>query len=75
MDVAAAVAGADVWVSAVPTVYLRPTLMRIREELTGAGFSSPIPPVISLTKGIENATFLRPSEILAEVLGAEKVVV
>jgi glycerol-3-phosphate dehydrogenase (NAD(P)+) len=71
-EVRAAVAGADVWVSAIPTVYLRPTLLRIRDERTD---SKVVPPVISLTKGIENGTFLRPSEILAEVLGAEQVVV
>jgi glycerol-3-phosphate dehydrogenase (NAD(P)+) len=70
-DVRAAVAGADVWVSAVPTVFLRPTLTRVREELGGAAR----PPVVSLTKGIEIGTFLRPSEVLAEVLGAERVVV
>jgi glycerol-3-phosphate dehydrogenase (NAD(P)+) len=71
-DIAAAVSGADVWVSAIPTVYLRPTLQRIRVELN----SPPVvPPVISLTKGIENGTFLRPSEILTEVLGADRVVV
>jgi glycerol-3-phosphate dehydrogenase (NAD(P)+) len=76
MDVAAATAGADVWVSAVPTVYLRQTLTRIRSELSGGKPFAPLAkPVISLTKGIENDTFLRPSEILAEVLGAERVVV
>src|SRR5579859_2893509 len=31
-DVPVAVSGADVWVSAIPTVYLRPTLQRIRAE-------------------------------------------
>jgi glycerol-3-phosphate dehydrogenase (NAD(P)+) len=69
-EVTAAVSGAGVWVSAIPTVYLRPTLQRIRSEWNG-----PVPPVISLTKGIENGTFLRPSEILTEVLGADRVVV
>ncbi len=34
-----------------------------------------LPPIISLTKGIENGTFLRPSEILAEVLGRGRVAV
>jgi glycerol-3-phosphate dehydrogenase (NAD(P)+) len=70
-DIAAAVSGADVWVSAIPTVYLRPTLQRIRAEWTNRA----VPPVISLTKGIENGTFLRPSEILGEVLGADRVVI
>jgi glycerol-3-phosphate dehydrogenase (NAD(P)+) len=71
MDVRAAVAGADVWVTAVPTVYLRPTLERVRREL-GEG---EVPPVVSLTKGIEVSTFRRPSEIVREVLGAGRVVV
>lgn len=71
MDVREAVAGADYWLSAIPTVYLRATLTRVRHEL-GAG---PVPPVVSLTKGIENGSFRRPSEILAEVLGATRVTV
>jgi glycerol-3-phosphate dehydrogenase (NAD(P)+) len=78
MDVRAAVADADVWVSAIPTVHLRPVLLRIRSDLAvGAGGSptAPVPPIVSLTKGIETGTFLRPSEILREVLGAQHVVV
>ncbi|MFO0878798.1 MAG: NAD(P)H-dependent glycerol-3-phosphate dehydrogenase [Gemmataceae bacterium] len=66
-----ATAAADFWISAIPTVYLRPTLTRIREELRGAT----IPPIVSLTKGIEIETFQRPSEILTEVLGASQVAV
>lgn len=72
MDVREAVADADVWVSAIPTVYLRPTLTRVRQEL---GDNAPIPPVVSLTKGIEQGTFRRPSEILTETLGATDIVV
>jgi glycerol-3-phosphate dehydrogenase (NAD(P)+) len=71
-DIGTAVSGADAWVCAIPTVYLRPTLQRIRADLPN---DRVIPPVVSLTKGIENGTFLRPSEILAEVLGADRVVV
>ncbi len=74
-DINVAVSGSDVWVSAIPTVYLRLTLQRIRAELTGPTSVPPVPPVISLTKGIENGTFLRPSEILGEVLGADRVVI
>src|SRR6476620_9754826 len=62
-DPAAAVAGADVWVSAIPTVHLRPTLERCR------ALATPTTPVVSLTKGIELSTFQRPSEIISEVLG------
>ena len=35
----------------------------------------PRPPVLSLAKGLEIATFLRPSEILTQVLGVEQVAV
>jgi glycerol-3-phosphate dehydrogenase (NAD(P)+) len=73
-DVARAVAGADLWVAAIPTVYLRATLTRIRGEL-GLGARPPLPPVLSLAKGLEIDTFCRPSEILAEVLGAGAVAV
>ena len=58
---------ADCWVTAIPTAYLRDTLGRF----AGVGGSAP---VISLTKGIEAATFRRPSEIIAEVLGAGREV-
>jgi glycerol-3-phosphate dehydrogenase (NAD(P)+) len=70
-DAPRAVTGAEVWVSAIPTVYLRPVLARVREEV---GSVEP-PLVVSLTKGIERGTFRRPSEVLAEVLEATKVVV
>jgi len=36
--------------------------------------AGPTVPVVSLTKGIELSTFRRPSEIIAEVLGTERVV-
>src|SRR5947209_5575717 len=67
-DEAAAVEGAALWVSAVPTVYLRPTLSRFRSLPHRA-------PVVSLTKGIEIDTFRRPSEIIEEVLGVDRVAV
>lgn len=66
-DPAAAVERADLWVTAIPTVHLRPTLERFR------GLAAPSTPVVSLTKGIELATFRRPSEIIAEVLGTDRV--
>src|SRR4051812_20887633 len=56
-DCVEAVDGADCWVSAVPTAYLRATLARFTTlRATDA-------PVVSLTKGLEIATFRRPSEI------------
>lgn len=65
-DPAEAVAGAQLWVSGIPTVHLRNTLARFRPF---AG-----PPVVSLTKGIELATFRRPSQVIAEALGIDQVV-
>jgi glycerol-3-phosphate dehydrogenase (NAD(P)+) len=69
LDVRHAVAGADMWVSAVPTVYLRATLEPVARLIRSG------PPVLSLSKGVENTTFLLPSEILTQVLGAERVAV
>lgn len=68
-DVARAVAGADLWVAAIPTVYLRATLQRVAPALRAG------PPVLSLAKGLENGTFLRPTEILSQVLGVRHTAV
>jgi glycerol-3-phosphate dehydrogenase (NAD(P)+) len=62
-------AGADLWVAAIPAVYLRETLQRVAADLRGAT------PVLSLAKGLENHTFRRPTEILCEVLGPRRVAV
>lgn len=67
-DPSAAVEGADLWVTAIPTIHLRPTLQRF------AGLAVAATPVVSLTKGIELATFRRPSQIISEVLGTDRVV-
>jgi glycerol-3-phosphate dehydrogenase (NAD(P)+) len=66
-DQAEAVRGADCWITAIPTAFLRDTLTRFT-KLAG-------PPVISLTKGIEANTFLRPTEIIRDVLKVERVAV
>jgi glycerol-3-phosphate dehydrogenase (NAD(P)+) len=68
-DLGRAVEGADLWVMAVPTVYLRVTLAPV------ASLLRPGPPVLSLAKGIEEGTFLRPTEILAAVLGVRRLAV
>jgi len=68
-DPAMAADGADIWVTAIPTAYLRGTLARLRDVYRSGT------PVVSLTKGIEHATFRRPSEIHAEVLRASPVAV
>ena len=69
VDIKRAVADADLWVTAIPTIYLRSTLTRIASAVHSR------PPVVSLAKGLENGTFLRPTEIVTQVLGTEKVAV
>jgi glycerol-3-phosphate dehydrogenase (NAD(P)+) len=68
-DLRAAVAGAELLIFAIPTVHLRPTLARVAADLPRHR------PALSLTKGIENETFLRPSEILRQTLGGPEVAV
>ena len=65
-DPAAATAGADCWVTAVPTAHLRGTLERLKP------FAGDVP-VVSLTKGIEQGTFRRPTEVVTDVLGPRRV--
>ncbi len=67
-DEATAVRDCTLWVEAIPTVHLRSTLARFQK------FATPRTAVVSLTKGIELATFRRPSEIIADTLGTERVV-
>jgi glycerol-3-phosphate dehydrogenase (NAD(P)+) len=69
MDIREAVEGADLWISAIPTVYLRSTLGPIATHLPDRK------PVLSLSKGLEIHTFLRPSQILHELLGTERIAV
>jgi glycerol-3-phosphate dehydrogenase (NAD(P)+) len=68
-DLARAVAGADLWIAAIPTVYLRETLRRVAPQLRDDR------PVLSLAKGLERDTFLRPTEIICQVLGVRRVAV
>jgi glycerol-3-phosphate dehydrogenase (NAD(P)+) len=68
-DAGLAVRGAELLVCAIPTVYLRATLDRFR------GLVPPTAKVLSLTKGLENATFRRPTEILHEQLGVTHLAV
>jgi glycerol-3-phosphate dehydrogenase (NAD(P)+) len=62
-------AGADLVVIAVPTRHLRGVLERIRDALPAG------PVYVSVVKGIETDSLLRPSEILTEVLGPRRLVV
>jgi glycerol-3-phosphate dehydrogenase (NAD(P)+) len=68
-DIRQATADADLLVIAIPTVHLRPTLRRIAPDLRDNR------PVLSLTKGLEIDTFLRPSEIIRQTLGEREVAV
>lgn len=52
----------DLIVSAVPCQYMRRVWTRLKEHLPEGT------PIVSVAKGIENDTLLRPTEILAEVL-------
>jgi glycerol-3-phosphate dehydrogenase (NAD(P)+) len=60
-------AATDLWIAAIPTVYLRRTLEPLRNALAAPK------PVVSLAKGVENGTFLRPTEIIRQVLGERPV--
>ncbi|MGL4419065.1 MAG: NAD(P)H-dependent glycerol-3-phosphate dehydrogenase [Gemmataceae bacterium] len=64
-----AVAGAGLVVNAVPTAYLRAACERWRPHY------EPNVPIVSLTKGIENRTFERPTQILQEILKSSSVAV
>lgn len=68
-DVEAALAGADLAVCAVPTVYLRETLRRFEDK-----FPRELP-ALSLAKGVEISTFQRPTQILRDVLSLKRVAV
>ncbi len=68
-DAGRALHGADLCVAAVPTVYLRTTLQPLA-NIIPVGL-----PLLSLAKGVENDTFERPTEILAELWGSERLAV
>jgi glycerol-3-phosphate dehydrogenase (NAD(P)+) len=53
---------ADMIVSAVPTQYMRKIWQRLRNHVP------PRVPIVSVAKGIENETLLRPTQIIADVL-------
>jgi glycerol-3-phosphate dehydrogenase (NAD(P)+) len=60
---------ADLLVVAIPSAFLRSTLLRLAPSLPAQV------PVLSVVKGIENRTFARPSQIVLEVLGQRSVAV
>jgi glycerol-3-phosphate dehydrogenase (NAD(P)+) len=66
-EVERATAGADVYVAAIPSKFLRSALHEIRPHL------NPAVPVVSVIKGLEQETFQRPSEIVADVVGTRSI--
>ncbi len=63
-DIGAVAAGADVLLSAIPSAHLRHVLQSVRAHL------SPQIVVVSATKGLEEGSLFRMSQVLDEVLGA-----
>ena len=57
--------GVDLIVSAVPCQFMRQIWNRLKEHVPEGV------PIVSVAKGIENDTLLRPTEILAEILRSE----
>ncbi len=68
-DISEAVAGADLIVMAAPAQHVRSVARRLARNYQKNT------PVLSVAKGIENKTLLRPSEIIREVLGRVHVAV
>jgi glycerol-3-phosphate dehydrogenase (NAD(P)+) len=62
-DDARIMSGADLIISAVPCQFVRAIWTRLREQ-TGGDV-----PIVSVAKGVENKTLLRPTQIITEVLG------
>ena len=58
-------AGATMVVSAVPTQYMRSVWQRLRPRVPKDV------PIVSVAKGIENGTLLRPTQVIADVLGGK----
>jgi glycerol-3-phosphate dehydrogenase (NAD(P)+) len=58
----AAASDADIVVSVVPSEFLRPTLLRLRKHFHNGQF------VLSATKGIEDNTFLRMTQVISATL-------
>ena len=58
-------AGTTMVVSAIPTQYMRAVWERLRPHLPKGV------PIVSVAKGIENGTLLRPTQVIADVLGGK----
>jgi glycerol-3-phosphate dehydrogenase (NAD(P)+) len=55
----AAISNADIVLCVIPSEFLRPTLVRLRKRLHNGQF------VLSATKGVEDRTFLRMTEVIS----------
>ncbi|MDY7108858.1 MAG: NAD(P)H-dependent glycerol-3-phosphate dehydrogenase [Planctomycetota bacterium] len=62
-DDAAALTGAKWILNAIPTQFIRPVWQRLGRH------APPGAPVLCVSKGIENDTLLRPTQVIADVLG------
>src|SRR5262245_52058619 len=71
LDFADAVRDAALLAMAVPTVYMRNTL----QEATRRATVPATVPVVSVAKGLEMGTFLRPTQIVKQILGNRPVAV
>lgn len=60
--------GCTLILSAIPTQYMRSIWQRLKPQVP-AGV-----PIISVAKGIENSSLLRPTQIIADVLGGKQLV-
>jgi glycerol-3-phosphate dehydrogenase (NAD(P)+) len=70
MDAEEALNSADLLLFAIPTVYLRATADRFAALLRGK-----TTPAVSVAKGLEIGTFLRPTEIIQDCVGDRAVAV
>jgi len=59
----AAISAAEIVVSVIPSEFLRPTISRLRPHLRAGQI------IVSATKGVENTTFLRMTQVIAQSLG------
>ena len=66
-DLAAAIAGADIVISAVPSQYVRSVYQQIAPLLEHGQI------IVSATKGIEDQTFLRMTQVIEQVLAESHV--
>lgn len=64
-ELAEAARDADVVISVIPSKFLRGVWEELRPQLTSRAL------IVSATKGLENPSLARPSEVVAQVMGSE----